>query len=301
MDELIQQIAQALGLNAADLTSSISVDGKLPEGKALYVALAGEITTTMTQVKTEQHGRGLSTSQKKAIAAIRKHLPDLEIDEKTAKIDTLIDAAIEAAVASAKGSTEPGKVDLKSPEVKAAIDAAVKKEREINTTLSTEFESYKAKVEGEKVETVLSTYLETLLTDKKMNFGPESKLKAERLEVVKMLVKQEGNLALDSKGKPILVDAEGNEVRDAAGRPVTIEKVALAKGETFGYHQQDPGKGGSGAARSGAAGSGGEGVKYTFTDAKDYETKLRSEPEAKNRAKMMEDYAASLDDEPTGS
>jgi hypothetical protein len=266
MDQIILGIASALKLDANELIAELKEgeDWKEDAGEILKAKVSDQIKA----VKTEQHGRGLSTYEKRLLEGAKSR--------GFQNTENLTGPELQAAIfdhlsAKPEGNGEPpkglSKADLlKLPEVQEILGEKLKAASDQNEALKQELDGVKTQTARErKQEKVWAKIVETLEAEKAI-LETDSVPKDKRLATIRRLVDFD-RMDVDDKGVPILLGDDGQPAKDDFGKPIPFKGYVMEV-NPFGVHTVDPKKGGA-QPQPGSNAPAGNG-KISFASMDDY-------------------------------
>ena len=288
-EKIIRAFCGALGIDASEFIATLK--GEKDELEYNDATL-GEITATaknqVAAAKTETEKRFTRVAFEKYRKAMKEQ--GFTVPEGVTDVNQLItDFAEFKSAASAPGELTKESA-AKNPIVKELIAEKLKAAADAADQIKNEFEQYK-KVQGiQVVKTVGAKYVEDLLTEKRAILETENVKKETRLAAILNTLPWE-NIRLDDKNKLVLFDPETNDLKkDTFGKIVPVDNLIVEAASIFGFHKQDPNKGGSGGGK--VPDKSGQGGAYNFSDRAAFEKAYSQSTDPTERAKMMESYVA---------
>lgn len=304
-------IASTLNLNATELTESLK-DGEawLSDGeisKKLGEAISGQVKaakvaqrnralkeTTETVAKWTR-GQGFTPSDAD-LKSTEMLLQSFSDHLESSKPDT---TTIDPATAGKLSRDELAKL----PEVQSLItsaNAAVieKYKKEVGAELEkvkTEYTTYKAQTEREKIEAVTLQAVTRALEQGNVMLEPTGTKVSKDARIRAVLREIDlGKVRVNDKREPYFVDEHGEPLTDADfGKPVDFSKHVIGIGkDLYGERGPDSSKGGANPeGQTGQNGSAKFRQEYFFKSDAELSKAMFSEPDAAKRAKMSEDFA----------
>lgn len=304
-------IASTLNLNATELAESLK-DGEdwLSDdeiSKKLGEAISGQVKAAKVAQRNRVLKETTETVAKKVKASGFNPSAD---DLKTT--DALLDSFFEHLESSKTDATtiDPataGKLSrdelAKLPEVQSLItsaNAAVidKYKKEVGAELEkvkTEYTTYKASTEREKIEAVTLQAVTRALEQGNVMLEPTGTKVSKDARIRAVLREIDlGKVRVNDKREPYFVDEHGEPLTDADfGKPVDFSKYIVGIGkDLYGERGPDSSKGGANPeGQTGQNGSAKFRQEYFFKSDQELSKAMFSEPDAAKRAKMSEDFA----------
>jgi len=303
-------IASTLQLDASELAESLK-DGEtwLPD-EDLSKKLGETISGRVKAAKEEQRKRALRESSESVAKWVKAQ--GFTPDETDLKGTALLDAFSEHLKSSKPDATtiDPataGKLSrdelAKLPEVQSLItsaNAAVidKYKKEVGAELEkvkTEYTTYKASTEREKIEAVTLQAVTRALEQGNVMLEPTGTKVSKDARIRAVLREIDlGKVRVNDKREPYFVDEHGEPLTDADfGKPVDFSKYIVGIGkDLYGERGPDSSKGGGNPeGQNGQNGSAKFRQEYFFKSDQELSKAMFSEPDAAKRAKMSEDFA----------
>ena len=302
MEKTIQALASALNLDAEEFAAALRdgekwlEDDKMAEkiGQTVrdQVKAAREASKAREEAQLKRGTRETMLSVERWMKAQGFENPDkLQGSE-------LLDAFTEhlraqtapAGDPAGSGGKKPGEMsseDLaKLPAVKELMTDAVKGAAAKYEAVKAEFEAYQKKTTVERVEAVAKkTAAEILEENRAILEVPGSEIaKPQRLEAIYRFFDFE-KMRVDEKGGIVMLDENGEVLLNDMGKPVSYkEKVLEINKRLYGFHTQDPNKGGGNPPANGGQKPGEWKPSMTFTDQAAYDNFYRTETDPVKRA-----------------
>lgn len=286
-EKIIRAFCGALGIDASEFIATLK--GEKDELEYTDTTL-GEITAAaknqVAAAKNETEKRFTRVAFEKYRKAMKEQ--GFTVPEGVTDVNQLITEFAEFKSAASAPGELTKETALKNPIVKELLADKLKAAADAADQIKNEFEQYK-KVQGiQVVKTVGAKYVEDLLTEKRAILETENVKKEARLSAILNTLPWE-NIRLDDKNKLVLFDPETNDLKkDTFGKVVPVDNIIIDAASIFGFHKQDPSKGGSGGGRSGSEG-GNTGKKYQFENQAAYE-KAYSQATPAEKAQMSKDF-----------
>lgn len=288
--KILEAVCSPLGMDADEVFATLKGEkSDLELTDSTLTQLSESIKEQVVAARNESEKRFTRVAFEQYKKAARKL--GVEIPKDTKDVDEVVNMIAEHAKES--GDSEEGskeitrEVLLKHPVFKELKEEFTKKAADEYNKLQQEFEQHR-KTEGMQIlRTIAEKEVAEILESKRAILETETVKKSDRLAAIyKMLPWDQMRL---EGGKPVLIDPEtGDVLKDAFGKVVPLEKTVIEVASVFGFHKQDPSKGGSGGGRSGSEG-GNTGKKYQFENQAAYE-KAYSQATPAEKAQMSKDF-----------
>ena len=301
LDKILGAIASRLQIDADEFIASLKEGENWKEDAVETVGTI--ISDHIKSAKDQQHKRGVREYEDRIV----KHIKAQGFSNPEGKKGTeLIEAYQEWVKAQAidddgTGGKKPAELTeaelMKLPAFKTALAAKLQAAQQEVDAVKAEFETYKGKETRKTVEQIAREKMVAILTEKKAVFESEALgiTKDERLKKFeKMLPFDRMRLSEDGK-EIIMVDEDGEPLQNNLGKPITYESVVLSEwGPAFGFHKQDPKKGGP---NPGLKDKTKEGEAMRFDSADDFNKYISSEPDATKRFEAQKAYLVQTEGE----
>ena len=301
-------IASTLQIDVTELTDSLKDGDNWLADDEITKKLGETISSRVRAAKEEQRKRALRESSESLAkwAKGKGFEPDGDL-----KGTALLDAYNEFVTSKQPTGTDidpaqAGKLTreelAKLPEVQKLITDANtsvldKYKKEVGAELDkvkTEYTTYKAQTEREKVESVTLQYVTKALTEGNVLLEPANTKVSKDARIKAVLRELDLNrIKINDKGQPFFVDEHGEPLSDPDfGKPVDFSKHVVTIGkDLYGERGPDPGKTGGNPQGNGSSnGNGKYQQEYFYKSPKELSDAMFSEPDAAKRAKMSEDF-----------
>lgn len=286
-EKIIRAFCGALGIDASEFIATLKGEkDELEYTDSMLGEIAAAAKNQVVAAKNETEKRFTRVAFEKYRKAMKEQ--GFTVPEGVTDVNQLITEFAEFKSAASAPGELTKETALKNPIVKELLADKLKAAADAADQIKNEFEQYK-KVQGIQVVKAVGTkYVEDLLTEKRAILETETVKKADRLTAINKMLPWE-NMRLDEKGKLVLFDPETNDLKkNAFGKVVPVDDIIIDAASIFGFHKQDPSKGGSGGGRSGSEG-GNTGKKYQFENQAAYE-KAYSQATPAEKAQMSKDF-----------
>ena len=294
MEKLIQALASALNLDAEEFTAALRDGDKWLADEQLADKIGEAARTQVKAAKEAQLKRG----KRETMLQVERWMKaqGFENPDKL-QGDDLFDAYAEHQKAQsapagdgADGGKKPGEMsreDLaKLPTVKELMAEAVKSAAAKYEAVNAEFEQYKKKTTVERIAaTARQTAAQILEENRAILEVPGSDItKAQRLEAFYRFLDFD-KMQVDEKGNIVLLDANGDPLVNDMGKPISYKdrELEINKG-LYGFHTQDPNRGGGNPPANGGQKPGEWKPSVTFADQAAYDNFYRTETDPVKRA-----------------
>jgi len=186
---------------------------------------------------------------------------------------------------------------MKLPAFKTALAAKLQAAQQEVDAVRAEFETYKGKEARKTVEQIADQKMLEILTAKNAVLESEALgvTKEERLAKFKKMLPYD-RMRLSEDGKEIIMlDEDGEPLQNNLGKPITYESVVLSEwGPAFGFHKQDPKKGGPTPGLKDKTKEG-EGA-MRFDSADDFNKYISSESDGAKRYEAQKAWLAQIEE-----
>ena len=299
-------IASTLQLDVTELTESLKDGENWLADDAITAKLGETISSRVKAAKEEQRKRALRESSESLAKWAKAKGFEPEGDLKGT---ALLDAYNEFVTSKHPEPTgidpaQAGKLTrdelAKLPEVQRLITDANtsvldKYKKEVGAELDkvkTEYTTYKAQTEREKVESVTLQFVTKALTEGNVLLEPTGTKVSKDARIKAVLRELDLNrVKINDKGLPFFVDEHGEPLSDPDfGKPVDFSKHVVTIGkDLYGERGPDPGKTGGNPQGNGSS-NGKYQQEYFYKSPKELSDAMFSEPDPAKRAKMSEDF-----------
>lgn len=302
LDKILGAIASRLQIDADEFIASLKEGENWKEDAVETVGTI--ISDHIKSAKDQQHKRGTREYEDRIV----KHIKAQGFSNPEGKKGTeLIEAYQEWVKAQAidddgTGGKKPAELTeaelMKLPAFKTALAAKLQAAQQEVDAVRAEFETYKGKEARKTVEQIADQKMLEILTAKNAVLESEALgvTKDERLAKFKKMLPYD-RMRLSEDGKEIIMlDEDGEPLQNNLGKPITYESVVLSEwGPAFGFHKQDPKKGGPTPGLRDKTKEG-EGA-MRFDSADDFNKYISSEPDATKRFEAQKAYLAQTEGE----
>jgi hypothetical protein len=304
MEKIFQALASALNLDVEEFTAALRDGDKWLTDEQLADKIGEAARAQVKAAKEAQLKRGKRETMlqvERWMKAQGFENPDkLQGDELLEAYAEHWKAQAPAGDPSADGGKKPGEMsreDLaKLPAVKELMAEAVKGAASKYDAVKAEFEAYQKKTTVERIASVAKQTAAQILEENRAILEvPGSDItKAQRLDAFYRFLNFEG-MQIDEKGAVVLLDPNGDPLVNDMGKPVSFkDKVLEINKSLYGFHTQDPNKGGANPPANGGQKPGEWKPSITFADQAAYDNFYRSETDAKKRAEGAKSWAYQL-------
>ena len=295
MEKTIQALASALNLDAEEFAAALRDGEKWLEDDKMAEKIGQTVRDQVKAAKEAQLKRG----KRETMLSVERWMK-LQGFDNPDKLqgDELFDAFAEHQKAKTTpagdpadgGGKKPGEMsreDLaKLPAVKELMTDAVKGAAAKYEAVKAEFEQYQKKTEVERIATAARQRAAQVLEEGKaiLEVPGSGITKAQRLETFYRLLEFD-KMKVDEKGEIVLLDDNGDPLVNDMGKPVSFkDKVLEINKGLYGFHTQDPNKGGGNPPANGGQKPGEWKPSMTFTDQAAYDNFYRTETDPVKRA-----------------
>ena len=240
-----------------------------------------EVKAKIISIREQQRKRGFKEGRKEVESLLETH----SITDYESFDEALAELADKLKTTTASGQSKDGDKmtinEIKAlPEVQQWLKGEVKALQDAKADLETQLSTQKAQFHNYKVGGTAKSKAFELLSEKKA-VGLNQKS-------IDLFLKGLGtdNLDVAADGSIRILDSEGNPAVDSLHNPVTFEDY-ITSNWSFGFNEA-PGNSKSASFRKGEQGE----QRLVFRDQAHFEESLANATDAKQRAKIFNDFAA---------
>ncbi len=300
MEKVFTALASALNLDAEEFNAALRDGDKWLTDEQLADKIGEAARTQVKAAKEAQLKRG----KRETMLSVERWMKAQGFENTDGlQGNELLEAYAEHQKAQsaptgdgADGGKKPGEMsreDLaKLPTVKELMAEAVKTAAAKYEAVNAEFEQYKKKTTVERIAaTAKQTAAQILEENRAILEVPGSDItKAQRLEAFYRFLDFD-KMQVDDKGNVVLLDANGDPLVNDMGKAISYKDKVLEINKTlYGFHTQDPNKGGANPPANGAQKPAEWKPSITFTDQAAYDNFYRTETDPAKRAEGVKSW-----------